>query len=281
MLGINDFLHIAVQIAAGMEYLAAHHFVHRDLATRNCLVSDHLTVKISDFGLSRDIYSSDYYRVNTKSLLPIRWMPPESILYGKFTTKSDVWSFGVLLWEIFSYGLQPYFGYSNQQVIELIRNRQLLSCPTECPPNIYFIMTQCWEDNVNKRPTFSSLHQKLRNWKAVHGNTIQSLQSSSSTSSNLCEINSQTNLISRSNNYNYSNSFSPFPDYIIPNSAQTIKPQIPLLISNYNNMNHQHIQQHFNKNRALSNQRNNYQFLSSQALPTFSSNFVNKVPEGC
>lgn len=101
-----QFLHIALQICDGMEYLASHHYVHRDLAARNCLVGDQLTVKISDFGLSRDIYSSDYYRVQSKSLLPVRWMPSESILYGKFTTESDVWSFGVVLWEIYSYGLQ-------------------------------------------------------------------------------------------------------------------------------------------------------------------------------
>ena len=103
VLDIQDFLHISTQIAAGMEYLSNHHYVHRDLAARNCLVGDHLTVKISDFGLSRDIYAADYYRVQSKSLLPVRWMPPESILYGKFTSESDVWSFGVVLWEVINF----------------------------------------------------------------------------------------------------------------------------------------------------------------------------------
>ena len=112
----GDFLHIAIQIAAGMEYLSSHFFVHKDLAARNILIGEQLHVKISDLGLSREIYSADYYRVQSKSLLPIRWMPPESIMYRKFTTESDVWSFGVILWEIFTYGKQPWFQLSNTEV---------------------------------------------------------------------------------------------------------------------------------------------------------------------
>ncbi|XP_031780573.1 tyrosine-protein kinase transmembrane receptor Ror isoform X3 [Nasonia vitripennis] len=159
-----EFLHIALQIASGMEYLASHHYVHRDLAARNCLVGENLTVKISDFGLSRDIYSSDYYRVQSKSLLPVRWMPPESILYGKFTTESDVWSFGVVLWEIYSYGLQPYYGYNNQEVIDMIRSRQLLPCPEDCPTMIYSLMIECWHEVANRRPQFPEIHHRLHNW---------------------------------------------------------------------------------------------------------------------
>jgi len=163
----TEMAYISIQIAAGMEYLSGHHYVHRDLAARNCLVGENFTVKISDFGLSRDIYSADYYRVQTKSLLPVRWMPPESILYGKFTTESDVWAFGVLLWEIYSYGLQPYYGYSNSEVIEMIRSRQLLPCPEDCPSRMYAFMVECWHEIPTRRPVFSEIHQRLLQWEGV------------------------------------------------------------------------------------------------------------------
>ncbi len=163
----TDLSFIAIQIAAGMEYLAGRNYVHRDLAARNVLVGDNLLVKISDFGLSRDIYSSDYYRVQSKSLLPVRWMPPESILYGKFTTESDVWSFGVTLWEIYSFGLQPYYGYSNQEVIEMIRSRQLLPCPEDCPSRMYAFMVECWHELPSRRPQFAEIHGRLRHWEGM------------------------------------------------------------------------------------------------------------------
>jgi receptor tyrosine kinase-like orphan receptor 1 len=162
-----DMSFMAIQIAAGMEYLAGHHYVHRDLASRNCLVGENLTVKISDFGMARDKYVSDYYRVQTKSLLPVRWMPAESMLYGKFTTESDVWSYGVLLWEVYSYGLQPYYGYSNQEVIEMIRTRQLLPCPEDCPSRMYAFMVECWHEVPSRRPSFSEIHARLRHWEGM------------------------------------------------------------------------------------------------------------------
>uniref|UniRef100_A0A452QZ97 Protein kinase domain-containing protein n=1 Tax=Ursus americanus TaxID=9643 RepID=A0A452QZ97_URSAM len=162
----GDFLHIAIQIAAGMEYLSSHFFVHKDLAARNILIGEQLHVKISDLGLSREIYSADYYRVQSKSLLPIRWMPPEAIMYGKFSSDSDIWSFGVVLWEIFSFGLQPYYGFSNQEVIEMVRKRQLLPCSEDCPPRMYSLMTECWNEIPSRRPRFKDIHyffHKLKN----------------------------------------------------------------------------------------------------------------------
>lgn len=139
-------------------------FVHRDLATRNCLINDDLVVKISDFGLSQRIATTgNYYRADVENdALPIRWMPLEAIVFGKFTTFSDVWAFGVLLWEIFSYALQPYYGLSHEQLIAFLKDGHLLQAPEACPPQVYALMRTCWQAQPESRPSFAALEQSLQ-----------------------------------------------------------------------------------------------------------------------
>uniref|UniRef100_A0A8D0E761 receptor protein-tyrosine kinase n=1 Tax=Salvator merianae TaxID=96440 RepID=A0A8D0E761_SALMN len=157
-LSCTDQLCIAKQVAAGMAYLSERKFVHRDLATRNCLVGENMVVKIADFGLSRNMYSADYYKANENDAIPIRWMPPESIFYNRYTTESDVWAYGVVLWEIFAFGMQPYYGMAHEEVIYYVRDGNVLSCPDNCPSELYNLMRLCWSKLPSDRPGFASIH---------------------------------------------------------------------------------------------------------------------------
>ena len=160
-LSLLDLINIGMQISSGMVYLSEKKFVHRDLATRNCLVNDNLMVKIADFGLSQKVNAANYYTGSQDDAIPIRWMPLESILYNKFTIESDVWAFGVVLWEIFSFALQPYYGMTHEEVVDFIKNGNVLSCPQAAPSPIYQLMKLCWSKKASNRPSFKSIHQTL------------------------------------------------------------------------------------------------------------------------
>ncbi|XP_026786253.3 insulin receptor b [Pangasianodon hypophthalmus] len=159
---LSDMIQMAAEIADGMAYLNAKKFVHRDLAARNCMVAEDLTVKIGDFGMTRDIYETDYYRKGGKGLLPVRWMAPESLKDGVFTAHSDCWSFGVVLWEISTLAEQPYQGLSNEQVLKFVMDGGYLDRPENCAERMHNLMQMCWQYNPKMRPTFTEIIEMLK-----------------------------------------------------------------------------------------------------------------------
>ncbi|XP_063307090.1 focal adhesion kinase 1 isoform X6 [Pelobates fuscus] len=159
-LDLASLILYAYQLSTALTYLESKRFVHRDIAARNVLVSSSDCVKLGDFGLSRYMEDSTYYKAS-KGKLPIKWMAPESINFRRFTSASDVWMFGVCMWEILMYGVKPFQGVKNNDVIGRIENGERLPMPPNCPPTLYSLMTKCWAYDPSRRPRFTDLKTQL------------------------------------------------------------------------------------------------------------------------
>ncbi|XP_030639160.1 focal adhesion kinase 1 isoform X1 [Chanos chanos] len=159
-LDLATLILFSYQLSTALAYLESKRFVHRDIAARNVLVSAVDCVKLGDFGLSRYMEDSSYYKAS-KGKLPIKWMAPESINFRRFTSASDVWMFGVCMWEILMYGVKPFQGVKNNDVIGRIENGERLAMPHNCPPTLYSLMTKCWAYDPSKRPRFNELKAQL------------------------------------------------------------------------------------------------------------------------
>ncbi|XP_071830284.1 proto-oncogene tyrosine-protein kinase receptor Ret-like [Apostichopus japonicus] len=167
-IGSHELMSYAWQICRGMEYLTYLKFVHRDLAARNILVTSDYVMKISDFGLSRDVYEGDTYVKQGKGRIPVKWMAVEVLYDNIYTSKSDVWSFGVLLWEMITMGASPYPGVTSERLYQILKDGYRMSRPEECSEEIYDVMLKCWQDNPTDRPTFVELSEIFENLLEEH-----------------------------------------------------------------------------------------------------------------
>ena len=157
-LKLPQLINMGAQVASGMAYLEEKNYIHRDLAARNILVGEYLICKVADFGLDQNI---DEDVCKPHNFPPIKWAAPEAAMYSRFTIKSDVWSFGILLYELITYGSLPYLGMQDAQVIEAVIKGYRIPWPEDCPKLLYEIMRECWRGNAASRPTFETLQWRL------------------------------------------------------------------------------------------------------------------------
>ncbi|KAK3546112.1 hypothetical protein QTP70_023523, partial [Hemibagrus guttatus] len=172
-LQLPKMIDFGAQIAEGMAYIEKKNYIHRDLRAANVLVSESLLCKIADFGLARVIEDNEY-SAREGAKFPIKWTAPEAINYGSFTIKSDMWSFGILIYEIVTYGKIPYTGLSNSEVMARVQRGYRMQCPDNCPPELYEIMTSCWKAKPEERPTFDYMQSVMEDYYTATEGQYQS-----------------------------------------------------------------------------------------------------------
>ena len=203
-LQLPQLIDMAAQIAAGMAYLEMHNYIHRDLAARNILVGENNIVKVANFDRAQPIADDDEYNAPEGEKFLVKWTAPEAALYNRFSIKSDVWSFGILLTELVTYGHILYFGMSGAEVLQQLERGYRMPCPPNTPESLYQIMLDCWKRNPADRPTFEALQWQLEHFFVLDGSQYDYANELSSQANELTsqgdEVLSQTNELSSQGN---------------------------------------------------------------------------------